>query len=91
MNADSMMQKPAAQWRALLEKATPEQRAELEAELFGLMQRMAVLGAYVARRYNTGCGDQGHEASAKHAQRVLVKIRRALGYTYPAQAPEYLR
>jgi hypothetical protein len=85
INAQKLLSSPIVNWPALAAKA--EAKQDIEQELSALIQRATLLEAYVSRRWNTGCGDQGHEASAKHAQRVLVKVRKALGSSYPKNTP----
>lgn len=73
---------PIAEWPMRLMSVPDRQSAEQE--LTALVQRAALLSAYLSHRYTTGCGEQPHESSARHANRVLVRIRRALGYSYPS-------
>ncbi len=77
---------PLSEWPQRI-NATKGDLQEIEGELSGLVQRAALLHEYIAHRFNTGCGDQGHEASAKHANRTLVKIRKAMGFSYPNNTP----
>lgn len=66
-----------------LQGTKPGAMADVASELAALIQRAALLHAYVEHRYNTGCGEHNHVDSAKKANRMLVRVRRALGYTYP--------
>lgn len=79
------LHKPITEWPALLE-AHPDKQ-ELEQSLSALIQRATLLEAYLSHRWNTGCGDQGHDASARHAERVLGRVRKALGFSYPNNLP----
>jgi len=56
---------------------------DIASDLSGLIQRAALLYEYVEHRWNTGCGDQGHEDSVKEANKALTRVRKALGFTYP--------
>ncbi len=85
MKAIDLLSAPTSAWAGLA--AGLQHKQDVEAELSALIQRAALLEAYIARRWNTGCGDQGHEASAKHAGRVLVRVRKAIGYSYPGNTP----
>ena len=85
MKIQKVLQAPIAEWPQRLMSVTDLQAAE--SELSSLIQRATLLESYLAHRYNTGCGDQGHGASAKHAQRTLIAVRRALGYSYPKNTP----
>lgn len=77
-----ILQRPIAEWPQAI-NSTRASLQEIESDLSALTQRAALLTAYLGHRYNTGCGDQGHEASAKKANRCLVAVRRALGFSYP--------
>ena len=83
----SLLNRPISEWQDALEAASAGARQETEEELSALVQRATLLEAYVAHRWNTGCGDQGHESSATEAQRVLVRVRKALGFSIPANTP----
>lgn len=61
--------------------------SDIESELQALVQRATLMSVYIGHRYNTGCGDQGHKESARVANRALVKVRQALGFSYPASTP----
>lgn len=87
MNATDILELAPTEWPAAVEALNTENRQTLESELAGLTQRAALLHDYVAHRFNTGCGDQGHEASAEHANRRLKAIRSAMGYALPHAAP----
>jgi hypothetical protein len=53
-------------------------------EIDTTMQRSAMLRAYLETRLGLdGTGAHPHKDGVKEANRLLVKIRRALGYTYP--------
>jgi hypothetical protein len=84
-SASEVLGAPISEWEERTSAAKDKQ--SLENELSALIQRAALLEAYISRRWNTGCGDQGHETSAKHANRRLVKIRRAMGFSYPDNLP----
>ncbi len=81
----TLLHAPIVDWPERAAAIKDKQGAE--AELSALIQRAALLEAYISQRWNTGCGDQGHEASARHANRTIVKIRRALGFSYPSNTP----
>ena len=75
---------PVAEWpQALPANGLPSIKSELAA----LIQRATLLHDYIATRYNTGCGDKGHAASAKHANATLVRVRKAMGFSYPKNVP----
>lgn len=83
---------PVSEWPQLINSDKRRGRVvgslqEMESELSALVQRAALLEVYLSHRYNTGCGDQGHEDSAKKANRSLLKVRKALGFSYPDRLP----
>ena len=89
-SAQKILERPVAEWPlAILSQQgkTVGALQDVENELAALVQRAALLHAYLAHRYNTGCGDQGHKASAKYANTTLVQVRRALGFSYPKNTP----
>jgi hypothetical protein len=57
--------------------------AEVIAELDMHIEGAARLRGYLEERYGSGCGDQGHAAGVKESSRLVTKVRRALGYSYP--------
>lgn len=87
MKPATMLKRAPSEWHAIAERMTPAQRQEVEQECLYLAQRAALLGVYVATRYNTGCGDQGHDSGAQASNRATVKVRKALGYSYPDSMP----
>ena len=64
---------------------------ELESDLSALVQRAALLYAYVSERYNNNATDIGHDSAARRANKTLVKIRKAMGFTYPSRAALQIR
>lgn len=90
MKLPYILLQPIAKWESLLSKLDTHDTQQLEHELSSLIQRATLLEAYVSHRFNTGCGDQGHMKSAKKANKVLVHVRRALGYSYPGTTPLYI-
>jgi hypothetical protein len=66
----------------------PENRARLqslEQALEGIATGAARLAAYMGKRHGYGCGDQGHDRAVRVSNKVVAKVRRALGYnvTHP--------
>lgn len=78
-----VMALPPSQWRERVEAMSPADRGNMEGSLDALIQRATLLAGYAEFRFDTGCGDQGHDYSAEKANEKLVKVRRALGYSYP--------
>ena len=65
--------------------ATPGCLEALEQALEGIATGAARLATYIGQREGHGCGDQSHEAAVKESNKVVAKVRRALGYnvTHP--------
>jgi hypothetical protein len=51
--------------------------SELDAAIIHLTR----LRGYLDGRYGHGCGDQGHADSVKSSNKLVAKVRKALGYT----------
>lgn len=58
-------------------------RGEVAKELECVALTAVWRAAYVEARYGSGCGDQGHETAVRDANKLLVKVRKAMGFTYP--------
>lgn len=89
-NAQKILTQPIAMWPQAINSTRGTvvgALQDVETELSSLIQRAALLHAYISHRYTSGCGDQGHEDSAKHANRELIKIRKAMGFSYPTNTP----
>jgi hypothetical protein len=61
----------------------PEDRRRLASHLESMATSAVWRSVYLDARYGHGCGDQGHGAAVKKANKVLVGLRKVLGYTYP--------
>lgn len=82
------MRRPIAEWPlALTAVSTHGDLQDIERELSANIQRAVLLHGYLSHRYNTGCGEQSHESSAKKANRNLVKVRKGMGFSYPNITP----
>jgi len=57
--------------------------AEFERMISSAIQALAWAEGYLMARGAAGCGDSGHEDAAKHADKHLRKIRKAMGFTTP--------
>ena len=57
----------------------------LEQTLEGIATGAARLAAYLGQRHGYGCGDQGHDRAVRESNKVVAKVRRALGFhvTHP--------
>ena len=61
-------------WQEKADKMKPEELTEIEGQLEALSERAAMLAGYLTERHGYGCGDQGHEAGVKRANKYLKKI-----------------
>lgn len=68
---------PMVEWSDMRHGLLDETKAEIIAELDGILIKGARLRAYVERRRNAGT----HQQAVKHQNNLATKIRRALGYT----------
>lgn len=89
MTTQELLEQPFVDWPKLLEQQQGKQ--EMEQELAALIQRATMLYGYLSHRYNTGCGDQGHAASANRATRMVINVRKAMGFSYPKNTPMKMR
>lgn len=63
-------------------------RQKLADELEGIAIQATFTHAYVQERHGYGCGDQGHEVSAKAANKARRKIRNnVIGYNETRDIP----
>ena len=78
-----ILARPIAEWPQAL-NSTRANLHEIERDLAQLVQRAALLNAYVER---IACGGADHTFAARSANRQLVRIRRAMRFSYPNQLP----
>lgn len=81
-SALKILESPISEWPQRLNSSRASYH-DLEATLSTIAQRAALLSAYIMHRYTSGCGEHTHKDSAAYANRTLIKVRGALGYTYP--------
>ena len=81
MKAVTIMKKAPVEWEKTLDRMKSADRNELVTELEAISYRAALLAGYVDARYGNGCGDQGHKAAVKSANKVGKIVRcKAFGY-----------
>lgn len=90
-NIEKILLSPIAEWRQILEASSRLDLQDIEESLSDRIHRQVLLHAYLAHRFNAVSGDRSHEESARHANRELVKICRAMGFSYPANVPLQFR
>jgi len=69
--------------RNQLVMASPDTLHRAITGLDALIEKATRLRGYLDGRYGHGCGDQGHGSAVKESNRLVVKVRRALGFTFP--------
>lgn len=75
----SWLNTPPAQWSQRLRSRAAGNTADVTREIERVMQRGAMLAAYLDAR---AAGSE-HVAAVKAANRKLVRVRRAMGFSYP--------
>ncbi len=69
------------QLEAIADGFTQQQRNDMARELEAIAAYAAFAAGYLASRSGEGCGDQGHAAALKAANRARRLTRGAFGYT----------
>lgn len=78
-----ILMRPIAEWPQAI-NSTRANLQEVERDLAALIQRAALLNAYVER---IAFGGAEHAFAAKSANKQLIRIRRAMRFSYPSQTP----
>lgn len=80
-----MLNMPATEWTHLVKTNDASSFwADIETQLDAVACKAAMLAGYISARAGTsGCGAQDHPTAVKYCNRRLVRVRRAMGYTYP--------
>ena len=86
MKPQTIMNTPPAKMADVADNLSgPEMREAVDA-----LQHIALSAvwryAYLDARYGNGCGDQGHDAAVRDANRQMTACRKAMGFSYPAAA-----
>ena len=75
-----LLEMPLKDWDAAF--SGPKYSAqEVERECACLIHAATRLMGYAQARGATGCGDHGHRAAVKEQNKLVAKIRKAMGYT----------
>ncbi len=75
-----LLNTPLFKWKTKALAISQLDRLAMASAMESDMQRMALLSEYLANLYD----EPTHEAARKAAGKRVVKIRKALGYTFPA-------
>ncbi len=79
-----LLRTPPVKWDKAAQKINESDVQEIVSVLEHMATRAARLAEYLDTRCGgTGCGKQSHEDSVKAANKKLVEVRRAIGYSYP--------
>jgi hypothetical protein len=70
---------PLVKWDDIASKTDPLILSEVSSAADSDAERLATLASYTAARYRGNT----HETARKFANKRTVKVRRALGYSYP--------
>jgi cytidylate kinase len=83
--AKQIMARPMVEWEAAADRMNARERAEIADALNQITQRAARAASYFEERYGYGCSDRGHAEAVKAQNKLVAKIRKALGFSYPKQ------
>ena len=64
-------------------KLTDNDKQELERTACSVAVNLAVWSEYLSFRGAAGCGDHGHAAAIKAADKMQKRARKVLGYAFP--------
>ena len=74
---------PPINFDAAVSSMSSEEKQELGRWLDSVCERAALLSGYLDARGAAGCGDNGHADGVQQAGCKLIRVRKALGFTYP--------
>lgn len=77
-----MIDRPMAEWQALYDSLSFDERRKLDDDAAAQATRYARLSAYLSRRLSGG----RHEDAVKKQNQAARKVRQALGFTYKDDA-----
>ena len=82
-NVKDFLESPPVSWRNIPKGHTPSELSEMARHLKDIAQRAAVLGEYLDH-CSGSMGTPDHDDAVKASMRTRRKVRKALGYAYPA-------
>lgn len=85
MTALELVAMPPAVWAEHLEELSAEECESMASSLSHIIERAALARGYIDGRYLFGTGT--HDRGVKAANALRVKVRKALGFAYPAAQP----
>lgn len=76
------------QWRSAADSMDSTAACRYAAALDAIAERAARVAAYLEARGGRGCGDSGHDAGVKAANRAARLVRKARGYNCTREATD---
>lgn len=76
----ALLNKPMVEWKSAIDSLPTSQRGDVLRDCDYLVEQVARLRGYLDGRYGHGCGDQGHADSVKSSNKLIAKVRKALGF-----------
>lgn len=80
MTSHELLLSAPVYWREKVESLSSDERHKFADDLNHLAQCAALLATYLEERTEMN----NHETAVKKANKVKIKVRKALGYSYPA-------
>ncbi len=81
MKAKTIMKRAPVDWKKTVDRLKLQDRDTLRQELERIAIHAAMLAEYLDKRHGYGCGDQGHEAAMRKANKI-GKLVRMKGFGY---------
>lgn len=69
MKATTIMKRAPVDWEKTVDRIKSQDRDTLRRELEGIAERAGILAGYLDERHGYGCGDRGHKAAMKRANK----------------------
>lgn len=76
-----VLQHPLVAMQTLADGWNTTERREADEQLEALTCDAVWRSTYMYMRHGAGCGDQGHEAAVKEANKITARVRKVLGYS----------
>ena len=76
-----VVQHPPGAMQGLADGWNTTERREADEQLEALAVAAVWRSTYFYMRHGAGCGDQGHEAAVKEANKITARVRKVLGYS----------
>lgn len=73
----------ASRMHEFFEAQNKDDLHDIEREADHVAATAAAISAYLEARHTAGCGDKGHDAAMRDAEKARRGVRKTLGYTVP--------